>query len=265
MNLMGDPEMPIWIGSPKNLNIKLVKPRPLMIEVTSPGGGIVSGAIVHIQKDNKQSMTGISDQKGIVSFGQTYWDVLKAELTVSCTDFIPYIQQNPPLSGPMPIDLALKEWGSYYSSQGFDVHYFAGYVGGSLCDRSKSKDMASGQLGRVLQNRRFWIIGRESLYLSLDDPIKLEEGFELAVKGRDGINVFLELRRNGAIVDAKVLSLLKAYATTDEKTYYYKCNLGNGTGVVTIAVHFGNVISWCYGLMLVVDSIWQLSDSVINY
>ena len=55
-------------------------------------------------------------------------------------------------------------------------------------------------------------------------PLKLEEGYELAIKSIDidGNKVYLELSKNGAVVDSKVISPSKDNPTMSDKTYYYK-------------------------------------------
>ena len=55
-------------------------------------------------------------------------------------------------------------------------------------------------------------------------PLKMEEGYELAIKSIDidGNKVYLELSKDGAVVDSKVISPSKDNATMADKTYYYK-------------------------------------------
>ena len=58
-------------------------------------------------------------------------------------------------------------------------------------------------------------------------PLKMEEGYELAIKSIDidGNKVYLELSKDGSVVDSKVISPSKDNPTMADKTYYYKKTL----------------------------------------
>ena len=72
-------------------------------------------------------------------------------------------------------------------------------------------------------------------------PLKLGEGYELAIKSIDIDNnkVSLELSKNGAVVDSKDVTPSKYGATVRDKTYYYRPPyVGRQKKLVTIGVHF---------------------------
>ena len=94
-------------------------------------------------------------------------------------------------------------------------------------------------------------------------PLKLEEGYELAIKSIDidGNKVFLELSKDGSVVDSKVVSPSKDGATEADKVYYYKNPVvGEQKKLVTVAVHFKNAFRGADQNLASIDGIWQISD-----
>ncbi len=93
--------------------------------------------------------------------------------------------------------------------------------------------------------------------LSSNESLKLEEGYELALKSMDvdGNKIYLELSKNGVVVDSKIL-----YPKVVSKTYYYKKPLGDYKDLVTIAVHFESAFRGTTAVAAI-DGIWQISDN----
>ncbi len=52
---------------------------------------------------------------------------------------------------------------------------------------------------------------KDEMTVTSGTPLKLEEGYELAIKSIDidGNKVYLELSKNGAVVDSKVVSSIQ--------------------------------------------------------
>ncbi len=95
-------------------------------------------------------------------------------------------------------------------------------------------------------------------------PLKLEEGYELAIKSIDidGNKVYLELSKDGAVVDSKVVSPSKDGATMADKTYYYKNPVvGDQKKLVTVGVHFKNAFRGADQNLATIDGEWQISDA----
>ena len=90
----------------------------------------------------------------------------------------------------------------------------------------------------------------------------MEEGYELAIKSIDidGNKVYLELSKDGSVVDSKVISPSKDNATMADKTYYYKKDVGDSKELVIIAAHFKNAFRGADQNLATVDGIWQISD-----
>ena len=99
--------------------------------------------------------------------------------------------------------------------------------------------------------------------ITSDTPLKLEEGYVLAIKSIDidGNKLYLELAKNGAVVDSKVISPSKTGATEADKTYYYKnTTVGEQNNLVTIRVHFKNAFRGADQIIASIDRIWQIPD-----
>ncbi|MFA7375295.1 MAG: S-layer protein domain-containing protein, partial [Methanothrix soehngenii] len=94
-------------------------------------------------------------------------------------------------------------------------------------------------------------------------PLALEEGYELSISAIDidGNKVYLELSKDGAVVDSKVISPSADNAGMKDKTYYYKKDIGDSKDVVIVAAHFKNAFRGADQNLATVDGLWQLSDT----
>ena len=94
-------------------------------------------------------------------------------------------------------------------------------------------------------------------------PLKLENGYELGIKSIDidGNKVYLELSKDGSVVDSKVISPSADNADMGDKTYYYKMDVGDSKDVVIVAAHFKNAFRGADQDLATVDGLWQLSDT----
>jgi S-layer protein (TIGR01567 family) len=169
-------------------------------------------------------------------------------------------------------DFEFEEWGMYQTISFLGEEYFAGYSENTyddwyspyLYDKSKDDNLMAGeQLSKILydddQERTF----------TKDAPLRLAEGYELAIKGIDTYgSVWLELSKNGEVVDSSLIAPSKDGATIADKTYIYTRDLGISQGVVVIAVHFkGPVFHGTEGGLqdaAIVNGIWQISDSPVS-
>jgi S-layer protein (TIGR01567 family) len=160
-------------------------------------------------------------------------------------------------------------WG-YFNVVGFNA---APYFGGYVLDEEmpaddqvlyqKSTDECSlcdEQLEKVLIND-----DKEKTVTS-GTPLKLEEGYELSIKSIDidGNKVYLELTKDGAVVSSKVISPSMSGATMLDKTFYYKMDVGEQKGLVTIAVHFKNAFRGADQDLATIDGIFQISDTATD-
>jgi len=160
-------------------------------------------------------------------------------------------------------------WGSY-KIIGFRADkYFAGYnqgvdeASGSNIFYTESTDknsLSSEQVEQILMD------SKDELTVTSGTPLKLGEGYELAIKSIDidGNKVYLELSKNGAVVDSKVVSPSKDGANEADKTYYYKNPaVGEQKKLVTIGVHFKNAFRGADSNLASIDGVWQISDTPV--
>lgn len=98
--------------------------------------------------------------------------------------------------------------------------------------------------------------------ISSNSPLQLDEGYQLDLKSIDidGNKVYLELSKDGSVVDSKVISPSKDGATMEDKTYTYE----NDIGYRSIFVHFKNAFRGADQNMAIVDGIFQISDTPIS-
>jgi hypothetical protein len=96
-----------------------------------------------------------------------------------------------------------------------------------------------------------------SMTITSTDPLKLEDGYVLAIKSIDidGNKAYLELTKDGAVVDSKVVTVNKGAPIPDHSDYYYRKD-----GVEIIRVHFENIFRGANQNLATVDRIWQVSD-----
>jgi S-layer protein (TIGR01567 family) len=157
-------------------------------------------------------------------------------------------------------------WGAF-NVIGFQAEqYFAGYLQGTdeatgdnifYAETTDKNSLSSEQLQKILMN------SKDEMTVTSGTPLKLGEGYELAVKSIDvdGNKVYLELSKDGAVVDSKVVSPSKDGATELDKTYFYKNpKVGEQSKLVTIAVHFKNAFRGADQNLASIDGVWQISD-----
>lgn len=161
-------------------------------------------------------------------------------------------------------DFEFDDGGSYNVIGFLGKKYFAGYAENENVDESnqilltKSIDensLACEQLQTILMD------SNDETTVTVSQPLKLEEGYVLAVKYIDSNGMLVELTKNGAAVDSKVLTPLKIGAMMADKTYIYRTDLGEQKGLATIAVHFKNAVVIQNQTVATADGLWQISDT----
>jgi len=164
-----------------------------------------------------------------------------------------------------------KPWGSYKKMGFLAEPYFATYntdvTAGMtaakesvpfIADKSKNDNlMTNEQVTKILED------SDTERTLTSANPLKLGEGYELAVKSIDvkGNKVYVELSKDGAVVDSKVIQPSIDNASMSDKTYYYKKDLGDTKEIVTVAAHFKNAFRGTDTDIATVDAVFQISDT----
>jgi len=154
----------------------------------------------------------------------------------------------------------VENWGSFWTVDLQGERFFAAYAeGGHLWESSIDADLTkSGQLSRVL------IDEVEDRVFTSGTPLELEEGYELAIQSidLDGNRVFVQLMKEGAVVDSALVEPSGEGADIDDKTYTYTADLGDAEKIAIVAVHFKNSFRGADRDMATVDGIWQISDTL---
>jgi S-layer protein (TIGR01567 family) len=162
-----------------------------------------------------------------------------------------------------------EDWGSYIVIGFQGKEYFAGYnyilsysdYGISPLFRSSidENSLSSEQLEKILINEEM------KMTIKKGESIKFKEGYELFFNGinSDG-QIYLELLKNGKLVDESFLAPSRDGATISDKTYCYRTNVGSQKGLVVVAVHFRSTYKDEERALAVVDGIWQISDTPID-
>ena len=101
--------------------------------------------------------------------------------------------------------------------------------------------------------------------ITTGSPLKLEQGYELYLKSIniEGDNVYLELTRNGEIVDSAVIYPSKEGATLEDKTYSYEpaASAPDSAPAPLIRVHFKNAFRGADMNLATIDGVYQISDT----
>jgi S-layer protein (TIGR01567 family) len=207
------------------------------------------------------------------NFAGFFYDI-KKDLGTENLKFV--LTENNKLSGDSPYGITYTTtaqnkdyeralWGSY-KIIGFGAEkYFAGYNAGAdvasdifNTESTDKNSLSSEQLEQVL------VDDDSEMTVTSGTPLKLQQGYELAIKSIDidGNKVYLELSKNGAVVDSMVISPSKTGATEADKTYYYKNPaVGEQKKLVTVGVHFKNAFRGADSNLATVDGEWQISDT----
>jgi S-layer protein (TIGR01567 family) len=169
-------------------------------------------------------------------------------------------------------DFEFEDWG-WYNSIGFlGDNYFAGYsdqkptvngveIAPQLYEESTDTNLlVDEQLLKVLMD------DDTEMTVTSGTPLTLKEGYELAIKSIDidGNKVYLELSKDGSVVDSKVISPSKDAATMADKTYYYKMDIGDTKNIVIIGAHFKNAFRGADQNLATVDGVFQVSDTATD-
>jgi S-layer protein (TIGR01567 family) len=168
-----------------------------------------------------------------------------------------------------------KLWGQYKVIGFLGDPYFAAYDNTGIVNQhtkmanrnyaylyEKSENanlMTNEQISRVLMDTDAQIT------ISSEAPLRLEEGYQLAISSADvkGNKVQLNLSRNGTDIDTKIIQPSIDNADMGDQTYYYKSNIGDTEDIVQLAVHFKNAFAGSNSSIATVDGIFQISDAPV--
>jgi len=170
-----------------------------------------------------------------------------------------------------PKNFEFKPWGQYEVIGFLGDQYFAAYdntinvdvtnAGESvafLYDASRNRNiMTNEQISKIL------IDDNTKMLINSSSPLKLKEGYELAIKSINvnETKVMLELKKNGQSVDTEILQPTITNARISDQTYYYKTSIGKTLDIIQIAVHFRNIFHGDNKDSATIDGVFQISDT----
>jgi len=174
-------------------------------------------------------------------------------------------------STAQPANFKFKAWGQYDVIGFLADKYFAAYqptvtanvqaAGATvayLYDTSKNRNlMTNEQISKVL------VDDNTERTITSSNPLVLQEGYQLAVKSIDtkGNKVYVELTKNGQVVDDKVIQPSIDNAQMGDKTYYFKTKVGDTTDIIQVAAHFKNAFLGSDTNIATIDGVFQISDT----
>jgi S-layer protein (TIGR01567 family) len=206
------------------------------------------------------------------NFAGFYYDIKKDLGTETLTTML---TEDNKLSGDAPYGISYittsqqknferSIWGSYKVISFLEERYFAAYNPGEdagsnifYAESTDKNSLSFEQLQKIL------IDDKSNMIVKKGESIELKEGYELILRGVNSEGqIYIELLKDGSVVDSKVVSPSKDGATEMDKTYYYKNpQVGEQKNLVTIGVHFKNTYKDEELAVATVDGIWQISDT----
>ena len=168
-----------------------------------------------------------------------------------------------------PKEFEYYDWGIYSVIGFLGDEYFAGYHESAdydawsspiLYDVSEDESsLADEQLEKILMDEDLNRIVKKG------ESIKLKEGYELVLKGiSDEGRIYLNLLKDGELVEESFISPSVDGATIRDKTYYYRKDVGSQENVAIIAAHFRTTYKDEDYAMAVFDGIWQISETPLD-
>ncbi len=141
-----------------------------------------------------------------------------------------------------------KPWGHYFIISFLGAPWFAGYDS-SLQGKTPSFSLLENEdLGRVL-------LDVELQGKVLAGNYSLEDGYEMRIMDVGNDSLFLQLLKEGVLVDSSVVK--------SNTTYIYKKDLDNINDMPIIMMHFGNIFNNGTHSFAILDGIFQISDRYI--
>ena len=159
-------------------------------------------------------------------------------------------------------EFQIEEWGSFWAADFQGDRVFAAYTEDSFfCQESRICDLTKdNHLSHVLIN------DDKDRTLTTGIPLKLADGYEMAIQciDLDGNKGFVQLIKDGNVIDSATIEPSKCGATIADKTYTYSCDVGDSQKIVTIAVQFKSFFRGAETDLATVNGIWQISETPID-
>ncbi|HII81093.1 MAG TPA: hypothetical protein HA261_12065 [Methanosarcina sp.] len=154
---------------------------------------------------------------------------------------------------PTETDFEHGKWGSYQIIGFMAEKYFAGYSKSNSTVIGDDVSLISdGILSKILTDSD----DKKSAYTG--DSIELEDGYSLNIVEVDvsGKRVWVQLEKDGNVVDDNFI--------TSDQDYVYETDIGDAEDVPIIIVHFGTVFAGEETSAVVIQGIFQVSDTYLE-
>ena len=237
----------------------------LMKEITEPGTYEIRGVVKEVKE-------GEPIEWDVSSFAGFYYDIdddlgtEKITMTITNGDVLDEPDGVKYETTAQKDTFDFDEWGEFWTIGFLAEEYFAAYVEGGKEDAYLYYDSTDRNLMVDEQLSKVLIDDDEERTFTTGTPLELEEDYELAIQAidLDGNKVYVQLMKDGAVVDSAVVEPSKDGADVQDKTYTYKKWLGDTEKIVVVAVHFKNAFRGTDQDLATVDGIWQISDVVTD-
>jgi len=152
-------------------------------------------------------------------------------------------------SQPQKVKFEHEEWGELEVMGFLAEKYFVGYPCSKFSDEISL--ISRGEVAKVL------IDNEEKKTVFSGSSLLLEEGYELKIKEIDqqGSSVFLELYKNGILVDIDTVS--------SNNDYVYKSDIGSVKTIPIIIVHIDKIFKVTEINAVIVEGIFQVSQEYL--
>ena len=162
-------------------------------------------------------------------------------------------------------NFSFENWGEFKTMGFLGKEYFAGYSSRAMNGRDPFLYTTSDNHNLLADEQLSMVLTDNDNENTITNgmPLKLKEGYELAIKSIDikGNKAYLELSKDGQVVDSKVIQPSSNGASMADETYYFKKDVGNTKGLVLLAVHFKNAFRSADHDLATIDGVFQISDT----
>lgn len=166
---------------------------------------------------------------------------------------------------------AFEKWGAYGCTDLDGMKYFGVYSSADVSYPTLLKESRDASLFDHHQVSEVLIDDNSEGTISCGAPddltLDLKEGYQLRLVDveDDGSRVYVELTKDGEVVDQRVVgSTFEEYSASDytwKNTYIYRNNIGKAEKIVQIAVSFKNAIKSSDSCLANYQGVFQISES----
>lgn len=152
------------------------------------------------------------------------------------------------VSFTQPKAFNFRPWGYYYTISFLGESWFVGYNVGATKESESLNLLEHQKLGKVL-------IDQEIRGMIVAGNYTLSEGYELYIRDVKEDKIFVQLLKNGQLVDSSIAE--------SNSTYVYKRDIGGISDMPIIMMHVNKIFSNGKTKFASIDGLFQISDQYI--